>query len=61
MKNSKFTQAAKAEYIHKTFQSLRNGLAMIEHLAELYEALHKLDPENYHIDSHWVFAKEQEQ
>ena len=58
MKNSKFIEAAQADFESMYTKRLRRGLFMVEHLAELYEALHKLDPENYNINSHWVFAEE---
>ena len=50
---SKFTRAAKADY-----EQLYKDRDMIAYLAELYEKLHKLDPENHHIDAHWSFADE---
>jgi hypothetical protein len=48
----KFIEAATADY-----EALYKDRDMILYLAELYEKLHALDPENHHIDSHWFFAE----
>jgi len=49
----KYLEAAQADY-----EALYKDRDMIHYLAELYVALHKLDPENYNIDSHWSLAEE---
>lgn len=50
----KFYEAARADY-----EALYKDRDMIQYLAELLEALHVCDPENYHIDSHWAFQEEE--
>ena len=49
----KYLEAAQSDY-----EALYKDRDMIHYLAELYVALHKLDPENYNIDSHWSLAEE---
>lgn len=51
----KFIDAAQADY-----EALYKDRDMIQYLAELYQVLHNLDPDNYNIDSHWFFAEESE-
>ena len=53
MSNAKFIEAARADY-----EALYKDRDMVAYLAELYEVLHNLAPDVYHIDSHWVFADE---
>lgn len=53
MSNAKFMEAARADY-----EYLYKDRDMVAYLVDLYKALHKLDPENYDINSHWVFAEE---
>ena len=48
----KLHHAAQSDY-----EALYKDRDMIAYLAELYEALHKLDPEGYNIDSHWSLAE----
>jgi hypothetical protein len=47
---NKFLDAARADY-----EALHKARDMVAYLAELYEKLHNLDPENHHIDAHWSF------
>jgi hypothetical protein len=51
----KFIHAARADY-----EALYKDRDMILYLAELYEVLDKLDPENHSIDAHWSLAEEVE-
>lgn len=50
--NEKYIEAARADY-----EALYKDRDMIHYLAELYVTLHKLDPENHHIDAHWSFTE----
>ena len=52
---NKFEHAAQADY-----EALYKDKDMIALLAELYEALHELDPENYNINEHWSLQEEEE-
>ena len=49
----KFIHAATADY-----EALYKDRDMVMYLAELYEVLHRLDPENHHIDAHWSLQDE---
>ncbi len=51
--DQKYLEAARADY-----EALYKDRDMIQYLAELYVELHKLDPENHNIDSHWSLAEE---
>ena len=51
----KYLEAARADY-----EALYKDRDMVAYLAELYVALHELDPDNYSIDAHWSFAEEKE-
>jgi len=53
--DDKFIHAATADY-----EALYKDRDMIQYLAELLEALHVCDPENYHIDDHWSLQEEDE-
>jgi len=53
--DDKFIHAATADY-----EALYKDRDMIQYLAELLEALHVCDPENYHIDAHWSLQEEDE-
>lgn len=50
----KFMHCAEADYF-----ALYRDRDMIVYLAELLEALHNLDPENYSIDAHWANDREE--
>ena len=50
----KFTAAAEYDY----FSLLLDRDEVIALIAGLYRELHRLDPDNWHIDSHQVFAEE---
>ena len=52
---NKFEHAAQADY-----EALYKDKDMIALLAELYEALHELDPGNYNINEHWSLQEEEE-
>ena len=52
----KFIAAARADY-----EALYKDRDMVLYLAELYVALHNLDPDNYHIDDHWSFEEDDDE
>lgn len=53
--NEKLLHAAQSDY-----EALYKDSDMIAYLAELYDDLHKLAPDVYHIDSHWSFEGDEE-
>lgn len=53
--SDKYYHAAQADY-----EALYKDVDMITYLAELYEVLHRLDPDNYNINSHWSLAEDEE-
>jgi hypothetical protein len=50
----KFTTAAEYDYL----SLMLDRDEVIAMIAQLYRALHDLDPDNWHIDSHQAFAEE---
>ena len=51
--DEKFLHAARADY-----EALYKDRDMVHYLADLYEVLHRLDPD-YHIDAHWSLQEEE--
>ena len=55
MNCDKYLDAARADY-----EALYKDRDMVAYLAELYEILHTLDPENHSIENHWSLQQEAE-